>query len=236
MIYAISDLHLSLGTNKPMHIFGSRWQNHTEKIRSRWNALVTPDDTVIVPGDISWADSLPSAEADFRFIQSLPGRKLIGKGNHDFWWTSVSKMKKTLAGWGVDSVEFLHNNAYRADNKVICGSRGWFIEEKQQNTVEPVDYGKLVARECSRIDLSLTEGRKLADENCEILLFLHFPPVFGDFVCEPLLDVLLSHGVRRCFFGHIHGSYSMPAKTEYRGIELTMIAADYLDFYPIPVR
>lgn len=236
MIYAISDLHLSLGTNKPMHIFGARWQNHAEKLKSRWSALVSPEDTVIVPGDISWALSFPDARADFQFIESLPGKKLIGKGNHDFWWTSVSKMQKSLDEWGVKSVQFLHNNAYRLENKVICGSRGWFIEEKQQNTVEPVDYTKLVNRECTRVALSLTEGEKLADENTEILLFLHFPPVYRDFVCEPMIDVLTKHGVKRCFYGHIHGNYTHPPKTEYRGIEFTMISADYLDFYPIIIR
>ena len=236
MIHAISDLHLSLSADKPMHIFGSRWQNHADKLKARWSALVSPEDTVIVPGDISWALSLPDAEADFRFIESLPGKKLIGKGNHDFWWTSAAKMHRTLDSWGVTSVRFLHNNAYRIDDKVICGSRGWFIEEKQQNTVEPVDYEKLVNRECTRIDLSLTEGAKLADDGAETLLFLHFPPVYGDFVCDPILDVLVKHGVKRCFFGHIHGNYTCPAKTEHRGIEFSMISADFLDFYPIPVR
>ncbi len=236
MIYTISDLHLSLNANKPMHIFGSRWQNHTDKLKARWSALVSPEDTVVIPGDISWALSLPDAEADFRFIESLPGKKLIGKGNHDFWWTSAAKMRKTMELWGVKSAEFLHNNAYRVENKVICGSRGWFIEEKQQNTVEPVDYDKLVKRECTRVDLSLTEGAKLADETSETLLFLHFPPVYGDFVCEPIVDVIAAHGVKRCFYGHIHGNYTCPSRTEYRGIEFTMISADFLDFYPIPVR
>lgn len=236
MIYAISDLHLALGTNKPMHIFGSRWQDHAKKLESRWQALVTPEDTVVIPGDISWADSLADARTDFEFIESLPGTKLIGKGNHDFWWTSAAKMQKALDLWGVKSVKFLHNNAYRVENKIICGSRGWFTEEKQQNTVGPVDYDKLVARECTRIELSLSEGAKLADDTSETLLFLHFPPVYGDFRCEPILDTLLKHGVKRCFFGHIHGNYTMPARTVCRGIELCMISADYLDFYPVPVR
>ncbi|MBQ8513486.1 MAG: metallophosphoesterase [Clostridia bacterium] len=236
MIYAISDLHLSLGTNKPMHIFGSRWQDHAKKLESRWRALVKPEDTVVVPGDISWADSLADAETDFRFIESLPGTKLIGKGNHDFWWTSAAKMQKALDSWGVKSVKFLHNNAYRVDDKVICGSRGWFTEEKQQNTVEPVDYAKLVARECMRVELSLTEGAKLADDTTETIVFLHFPPVYGDFRCDPLTDVLLKHCIRRCYYGHIHGNYTYPAKVMHRGIELCMISADFLDFYPVPVR
>ena len=233
MIHAISDLHLSLNADKPMHIFGSRWQNHADKLKSRWCALVNPEDTVVVPGDISWALSLPDAEADFRFIESLPGKKLIGKGNHDFWWTSAAKMHRTLDSWGVTSVQFLHNNAYRAEDRVICGSRGWFTEEKQQNTVEPVDYDKLVHRECARIDLSLREGKKLAEDGAEILLFLHFPPVYGDFICDPILDVLENHRVTKCFYGHIHGNYTHPRTTEYRGVKFTMISADFLDFYPL---
>lgn len=235
-LYAISDLHLSLGTNKPMHVFGSRWLNHAEKLEKRWRALVGEEDTVVIPGDISWAMSLEGAEADFRFLQSLPGKKLIGKGNHDFWWTSASKLRRTFDSWGVTSVKLLHNNAYRVGDTVICGSRGWFVEEKLQNTTEPVDYEKLVSRECARIDLSLREGEKLAEGTAEILLFLHFPPVFGDFTCAPILDVLEQHGVKRCFFGHIHGNYTVPKVSEFRSIAFTMISADYLDFYPEKIK
>ena len=129
----------------------------------------------------------------------------------------------------------MFNNAYKVENKVICGSRGWFIDEKQQNTVGPVDYDKLVARECMRVELSLNEGAKLADDTTETIVFLHFPPVFGDFICEPVVEVLKSRGIRNCYFGHIHGVYDIPGNFEHEGIRMHLISADFVDFYPVKV-
>lgn len=232
-LYTLADLHLSCSVDKPMDKFGSRWTDHTAKIRRRWTALITDNDTVVVPGDISWGMNLEEAAEDFRFIESLPGKKLLGKGNHDFWWTSASKMKKFLADIDVSSVEFLHNNAHTAGGFLISGSRGWFIEEKQQNMIFSTDYDKLVNREVMRLELSLMEAEKLrTDRNEEILVFLHFPPVFGDFVCRPLIDIMKKYGVKRCFFGHIHGKYNLPRETVYDGITLSLISADFLDFVP----
>lgn len=232
-LYTLADLHLSCSVDKPMDKFGSRWTDHTAKIRRRWTALITDNDTVVVPGDISWGMNLEEAAEDFRFIEALPGKKLLGKGNHDFWWTSASKMKKFLADIDVSSVEFLHNNAHTAGGFLISGSRGWFIEEKQQNMIFSTDYDKLVNREVMRLELSLMEAEKLrTDRNEEILVFLHFPPVFGDFVCRPLIDIMKKYGVKRCFFGHIHGKYNLPRETVYDGITLSLISADFLDFVP----
>lgn len=232
-LYTLADLHLSCSVDKPMDKFGSRWTDHTSKIRRRWTALITDNDTVVVPGDISWGMNLEEAAEDFRFIESLPGKKLLGKGNHDFWWTSASKMKKFLADIDVSSVEFLHNNAHTAGGFLISGSRGWFIEEKQQNMIFSTDYDKLVNREVMRLELSLMEAKKLrTDRNEEILVFLHFPPVFGDFVCRPLIDIMKKYDVKRCFFGHIHGKYNLPRETVYDGITLSLISADFLDFVP----
>ncbi len=233
-VYTIADLHLSHAVKKPMDKFGSRWSDHTEKIRRRWNALITEDDTVVIPGDISWAMTLEEAEADFRFLESLPGKKLLGKGNHDFWWTTVTKMKTFFDGIGVTSVDFLFNNSFFADGEVICGSRGWYIEEKLQATPAPTDYEKIVNRECARLALSLKEGKKqCASQSASV--FLHFPPVFGDFVCRPLVDVMKEYGVKRCFFGHIHGKYSLSYPTDFEGIRMHLISADYLDFTPLRV-
>lgn len=232
-LYTLADLHLSCSVDKPMDKFGSRWTDHTAKIRRRWTALITDNDTVVVPGDISWGMNLEEAAEDFRFIEALPGKKLLGKGNHDFWWTSASKMKKFLADINVSSVEFLHNNAHTAGGFLISGSRGWFIEEKQQNMIFSTDYDKLVNREVMRLELSLMEAEKLrTDRNEEILVFLHFPPVFGDFVCRPLIDIMKKYGVKRCFFGHIHGKYNLPRETVYDGITLSLISADFLNFVP----
>lgn len=234
-VYTIADLHLSHAVDKPMDKFGHRWTGYTEKIEKRWRALVSDNDTVVVPGDISWAMTLDEAADDFRFIESLPGKKIIGKGNHDFWWTTVSKMRKFLSDIGVTSVDFLQNNAFISDGKVICGTRGWFIDEKLQATQNPTDYDKLIAREAGRLELSLKEGERLRDgigEDMPIMVFMHFPPVFGDFVVHELVGVMKSHGVRECFFGHIHGRYSIPQTIEYEGIKITLISADFIDFYP----
>lgn len=216
-----------------MDIFGARWTDHTKKITDRWSKLVSDEDTVVIPGDVSWAMTLCEAADDFRLIDSLPGKKLIGKGNHDYWWTTISKMKRFLQSIDVSTVDFLFNNAFLTEEAVICGTRGWYIEEKLQDTPDPTDYEKIVSRECQRLDLSLKAGESLRkDADIPLLAFLHFPPVFGDFVCEPIIDTLLAHNVRMCYYGHIHGKYLTPHTFNYRGVNLSIISADYLDFTP----
>lgn len=232
-LYTIADLHLSSVTNKPMDIFGARWTDHTKKIVDRWKALVTDEDTVVIPGDFSWGMTLSETAEDFRIIDSLPGKKIIGKGNHDYWWTTVAKMKKFLADIGVTTVDFLFNNAFLMPDCVVCGSRGWYIEEKLQATPSPTDYEKIVNRECMRLEASLVAGEKLREEEpLPLIPFLHFPPVFGNFVCQPLIDVMKKHGVKQCYYGHIHSNYLVPHTTEYDGVKLSIISADYLNFTP----
>ena len=230
-LYTIADLHLSSEVDKPMSIFGARWTGHEEKIRTRWGSLVCENDTVVIPGDISWAMTLRDAAGDFMFIESLPGRKIISKGNHDYYWTTAAKMTKFFGELGIRSISLLHNNAYTEGDFAICGTRGWFIEEKLQGGHFDTDYEKLVARECMRLDASLRAGHEL-DPSAEPIAFLHFPPVFGEFVCTPLIDVMKSHGVKRCYFGHIHAKYNIPQTTVYDGIQMILISADYLDFTP----
>ncbi|MBQ8641364.1 MAG: metallophosphoesterase [Clostridia bacterium] len=232
-LFSISDLHLSGSVPKSMEVFGRRWTGYTDKIEKRWRAVVTDNDTVVIPGDVSWAMTLPEAETDFRFLCSLPGRKILGKGNHDFWWTTVTKMHRYLEELGITGIDFLFNNAFRAEGFIICGTRGWFIEEGKQISVNPVDYAKLVARETLRLELCITEAEKLRTGSEEILVYLHFPPVFGSFVCREFVDVLRAHGIRRCFYGHIHGNYVLEPVTEYEGIRFGIISADYLDFIPL---
>lgn len=236
-VWVMADLHLSLGRPKPMDRFGSRWENHAEKIAVRWRSVVREGDTVAVPGDISWADTLEEAAADFAFLEALPGKKLLGKGNHDYWWAGASKMKRFFAEHGWTSLDFLYNNAHEADGLILAGTRGWFLDERQQ-TVIPADYTKLVNRECERLSISLNAAEELRRErgiDGPPLVFLHFPPVYGEFRLEPLLDVMEAHGVERCWFGHIHGQYAQPPYFEYRGMRFTNAAADYLGFTPLPV-
>lgn len=233
-LYAMADLHLSTENNKPMDIFGSRWQGYTEKIKKRWNAVVEDGDTVVIPGDISWAMRLNEAEGDFLFIEQLNGKKLIGKGNHDFWWSSEKKMTDAFSTWGISSISSMHCKAYEVDGKIICFSRGWYVEPKAQGKIFDTDYSKIVARECVRLSLSLDEGVRLRGErsNIPIYVFMHFPPVFGDFVCRPIIETLHKYGIEHVFFGHIHGCYSVPPYCVYDGIRMEIISSDYLDFYP----
>ena len=239
-VWVIADLHLSFGKDvpKPMDRFGSRWENHAEKIARRWNAVVRPGDTVVMPGDFSWADTLSEAEADFRFLDALPGKKLLGKGNHDYWWTGVTKMKAFLAERGFSTVDFLYNNAHAAEGLALAGARGGFLEERQQTAIE-ADYGKLVRREAERLNLSLEAAEELRRKEGigePPLVFLHFPPVWGDFRLDELVDLMRAHGVTRCWYGHIHGQYSQPPSFEWKGITFANTAADYLNFTPLPVR
>ena len=243
-IYTIGDLHLSTNaaTNKSMEKFGKRWLGYTDKLRRNWEAVVEPEDTVVIPGDISWAMKLEEALSDFKFLESLPGRKLIGKGNHDFFWTTASKMNAFFEENSFHSLHILYNNAYLIENMIVCGTRGWFYDEKLQNTVGEVDYGKIINREVGRLRLSLDAARRIQAEELtatgcerEIVPFLHFPPVFGDFRCREIMDVLAEYGVRRCYFGHIHSDLPEGHPRVVDGIHYILCAADHLRFTPLPV-
>ncbi len=232
-LFTISDLHLSLANDKPMDIFGARWQDHTAKLEKNWRAVVTEKDTVVVAGDISWAIDLKEAEKDLCFLHSLPGKKIISKGNHDYWWTTASKMKAFFEEKGIDSIDLLYNNAHCEQGFVICGSRGWYNDEK--GAPKESDYEKIVNREVIRLELSIQEGLKKNDCD-EMLVFLHFPPVFRGFVCQELIDLLNKYRIGRCFFGHIHGVYDFPQTFFHEGIEFTMTSADFLHFLPIKIQ
>ena len=238
-LFTIADLHLSIATDHPMDVFGSRWRNYTQKIEKNWRAVVTDADTVILPGDISWAMHLDEAREDFAFLDALPGKKLLGKGNHDFWWETAAKMTRFFEENDLSSLHLLYNNAYVIENYIVCGTRGWFLEEGQQQTVGEVDYAKIVNREVMRLKLSLDAAMALrvgehADK--EILVFLHFPPVWNGFECREILDLLQSYGIRRCYHGHIHGVYNVPPTRQIGELCLHMISSDFLDFCPLFIK
>ena len=233
--YVIADLHLSLGEgcNKSMEVFGRRWTGYTEKLERHWRALISPEDDVSLPGDISWSLTLEGAEADLRFIDNLPGRKLIGKGNHDFWWSSMTKMNAALEAWQLSTISFLYNSAIETDEYIATGSRGWFLEEEIAAEATNADFEKIVAREAGRLEMSLSAAKSCAGYGKkEVLSFLHFPPVWNGRAVTPFTDVLARHGVRRCYFGHIHGNYTAPPHFVHEGIDFILISADYLDFTP----
>lgn len=235
-IYVMADLHLSNSTNKPMDVFGSRWTDHMEKIKKNWCAIINDDDTIIVPGDISWAIDFKEAYDDFKFINSLPGKKLLGKGNHDYWWGTMAKNRAFLKENDFDTIDFLYNNAYKVEDYIVCGTRGWYVDEKLQNESSDPEYQKIVAREAQRLKMSLEEAIKLrTEENERILVFFHFPPIFKSFVCDELIDILLEYGITNCYFGHIHGTYNVPRSFNYKGIDFTLISSDFLNFVPMIV-
>lgn len=237
-LFVIADLHLSSDGKKSMEKFGSRWKNYMKKLEYNWNAVVRPTDTVIVPGDISWSLKLEDSVDDLRFLDSLNGQKLIGKGNHDFWWSTASKMNAFFEQNKISSIRMLYNNAYFLEDRIVCGTRGWFVEEAQQHTVGTVDYMRIVNREVIRLRMSLEEAVKLRESvNAElpILVFLHFPPVWSGFVCREIVDVLKEYGISTCYFGHIHGAYSSPRSFCFEGIRFILCAADHLDFVPLIV-
>lgn len=237
-LFVISDLHLSLGENinKPMEVFGTRWQNYISKLERNWKCVVSDSDNVVISGDISWAVKLEEAVPDIKFIDSLPGTKYILKGNHDFWWQTNAKMNRMFEKNDIKTVKILYNNAYKLDNLIICGSRGWFTDKQQQNTVGNVEYEKIINREVIRLRLSLNEATRLKEKNdCEIIVFLHFPPVYHDFVSREILDVLHEFKITRCYFGHIHGVYNIPKSYEYEGVKFSLTSADFLDFAALPI-
>ena len=235
-LFTIADLHLpgKEGKNKSMEIFGNRWIGGVEKLIYNWNAVVKSEDTVVLPGDISWAMMLEETKEDFELLNSLPGTKLIGKGNHDFWWTTASKMYRFFEGNKFDTLKILYNNSFVVENTVVCGSRGWFSEESNQKTVGDVDWMKIVDRETMRLKMSL-ESVDPQHADLQKKVFLHFPPVWNSSVCEGIIQLMYQHNVTECYYGHIHGYYSSDANFSYDGISFKLISADYLSFCPLKI-
>ena len=234
--FTIADLHLSTleSTDKSMEVFGPRWTDYVSKIEKNWRALVSEGDTVVIPGDISWALSLDEALADLRFIDSLPGRKILGKGNHDFWWSTMSKHQKFFEKHGIKTISFLFNNAHKTDEYIVAGTRGWYNDEDATNAPSDVDFEKLTNRETLRLRTSLEAAKKIQalSPEKEIVVFMHFPPYWNEKASDSLMELLISYGIKRVFFGHIHGNYTVAPSFEYDGITMSLISADYLSFVP----
>ena len=228
-LFAIADLHLSLGTDKPMDVFRG-WTDYVERLKSNWTKIVTDSDTVVIAGDISWAMKLEDCYEDFRFIHELPGQKILLKGNHDYWWQTKKKIDDFLSANGFDTIRVLFNNAYAVDDKVICGTRGWYYDKEGEHDI------KVINREVGRLKMSFTEAKKLSD--APPIAFLHYPPVYGGVECEEIMNALMELGIKECFYGHLHGEKThLNAVTGlYKGIDFHLISCDYTRFIPILVR
>ncbi|HBN11577.1 MAG TPA: serine/threonine protein phosphatase [Ruminococcus sp.] len=222
-LFAIGDLHLSFGTDKPMDIFRG-WEKHYLTLEKNWLENINDNDTTVLAGDISWGMNFSQSLKDFQFIHSLPGKKIILKGNHDYWWNSMNKMRNFLAENGFDDISILHNNHYRYENIGICGTRGWV-----QMADEPAD-AKILAREVQRLETSLASA---AAENLMPVVFLHYPPVYGSNCNYEIIESMRKYGVKKCYYGHVHGYAQKNAITGERdGIDFRMISGDYIQFSP----
>lgn len=228
-IYTIGDLHLSFHENKPMDIFGEIWQKHEDKIKINWIENVKENDLVVIPGDFSWSTYLKDTYEDFYFLNQLPGKKLLLKGNHDYWWTTVTSMKKFLSENNFNNIDFIYNSAYSFENYIIAGTRGWGQNEEGEDK-------KLLKRETLRLEMSLNEAKRMNENNLkEIIVFLHYPPInnmnLQNNETTQFIEIMNKYNVKKCFYGHLHStSIKEAVEGQYYGIDFKLVSADSLDF------
>ena len=231
-IYAIADLHLSFNHPKPMDIFGDNWENHTEKLKRDWLLKVKENDTVIIPGDFSWETYLEDAYQDFNFLNSLPGKKILLKGNHDYWWTTLTNIRKFLKDNHFDTIEILFNNSYEIEDYIVAGARGWDYAQSGDR--------KIIEREIGRLELSLKDAKKRNPQK-EIIVCMHYPPISKKHIENEferkIIFLLQEYNVKKCFYGHLHGTAHNEAVMGIKeGIDFQLVSADYLDFKLFPVK
>lgn len=225
-LYVMADFHLCMGVqNKPMDVFGGRWDNYTEKIEQNCNSILKSDDILLIPGDISWGTYTHQAVEDFKFISALPGTKIISRGNHDYWWTTKNKLDKLMSELGITNIKFLHNNFYSYNNIAICGCRGWIYSSSEEDM-------KIYKRELLRLEYSLDSAEKSGFN--EKIAVMHYPPYkYADTPDENILEILRKYNVKYCFYGHLHSNFNRPfLQGLFSGIEFSLISADYLNFVP----
>ena len=225
-LYVLGDTHLSLGGSKPMDIFPG-WDGYVERLERNWRKLITPQDTIVLAGDISWAMRLTDTRKDFEFLQQLPGQKLIMKGNHDYWWTTANKMNAYLKAEGFDTLHILHNNHYAFQQYGICGTRGWVSING-----ETAD-AKVLAREVQRLEVSIQSALK---EQLTPIVFLHYPPIYGNSYNYEILEVLHRYAITECYYGHIHGkAHQYAFEGMYEETKMHLISGDYIQFKPVKI-
>lgn len=227
-LFAIADLHLSLGEDKPMDIFAG-WNDYVKRLKDNWLKLVSDEDTVVIGGDISWAMRLEQALTDFKWIENLPGKKILLKGNHDYWWATKSKIDKFLSENNLNSLSILFNNSYICGDYAVCGTRGWFLENGAPEDI------KVLNREVGRLRASIESALNAVKEP---VVFLHYPPYYNGTECKEIFDVLIEYNIKKCYYGHIHGANNFRYAFEgnYKGVELKLISCDKLSFIPMLVR
>lgn len=229
-IYVIGDLHLPFGENKPMDVFGEKWQGYTEKLREDWLNKVKPEDTIFLAGDFSWATYLEDTYEDFSYLNSLPGKKILLKGNHDYWWTTLTSMKRYLQENKIENVDFLFNNSYEIENKIFVGTRGWTLLDSENSK-------KMINREASRLELSIKSAIEQYGDDKEIIAIMHYPPISNSSMKNEytynssFLDIMKKYNIKKCYYGHLHGSSHKDAiEGKIEGVNFKLISADYLEF------
>ena len=225
-LYTIGDTHLSLAKDKPMDIFGEKWKNHAQKLKDGFS-IVGEDDLTVICGDISWGMGIEETKEDFLFIDALPGKKIILKGNHDYWWSTAAKFQRFCQENGFENLNLLNNNCYEYEGVAICGTRGWFYEEDRSGEHDE----KVFKRELLRLEASLKAAGDMRK-----LVFLHYPPRYRGYECPEILQLLEKYGVSRCFYGHLHGgSHALAMEGLWDGVDFRLVAADYTGFRPYKV-
>ena len=223
-IFAISDLHLSFGTDKPMNVFGQVWENYEDKIKINWKSSVNENDIVILPGDLSWGITLKEAKKDFEFINNLPGKKIILKGNHDYYFSTKTKVEKYFKENGFDTISVLHNDAIETNECIVAGTRGWGKTESSDKALDK----KIILREENRLILSLEKAKKIQEKSPDkqIIVAMHFPPFIGNF-----RKIMKDYDIKKCIYGHLHGyGHFMVKEGIIDGIEYKMVSCDYTKF------
>ncbi len=232
-IFAIADLHLSFNENKPMNIFGEKWQNHEEKIKQDWLKKVTEKDTVLLPGDFSWSMYLKDTKADFEYLDKLPGRKILLKGNHDYWWSTLNKMQKYVEENNFKNIDFLYNNSYEVEGNIIAGTRGWVQSNEQEDK-------KMINRESIRLEISIEDGIQKFGEDKPIIICMHYPPYTNynkqNLIDSPFIEIMRKYNVKKCIYGHLHGeSIKEAIQGNIKGIDTTLVSADGVNFKLIKI-
>ncbi len=226
-IYAIGDLHLSFGVDKPMNIFGEKWQDYEEKIKENWNREINENDTVLIPGDFSWATYMEDCIKDFEFINNLPGKKVLIKGNHDYWWSTIKKMKDFILENNFYNIDFIMNNAIECEDKMIVGTRGWSLNDTDNGE-------KMTKREVARLEMSIKDA-KAKNKHKEIICAMHYPPITKNILQNneksPYIELMKNYEVKECIYGHLHGmSHSEAVEGNIDGVNLRLVSSDYLQF------
>ena len=233
-LYTIADLHLSFVQDKPMNIFGENWKNHAEKIKENWLQNVKDEDTVVLAGDFSWAMYLNDTKLDFEYLKELPGNKILLKGNHDYWWSTLNKMNGFLKENNFNNIKFLYNNSYFVEDTIIIGSRGWNILDIENDK-------KMIKRENARLELSIQHGINKYGEDKEIIAFMHYPPINKNNILKnektEFIKTFDKYNIHRCFYGHLHGtSHKEAIEGNINNIEYKLISADYLNFELLKIK